>query len=331
MSIKERPRFLFSFGKKRREKVVDVLNRRVELCSKLMDAWLLLSQIAKAYKAPGANRAMLEASLLKAKADASRNHAKLLSVIKGDFTCAEDMKEVMLKAPSLEILNGQSELAIRQFEREWNQAYVALNEVLGSLENKRRRAEAGEKVSLEVAELPLPKGTAVAQERKEPKPKPKPARSTSVRDSGATKTCGQCGQEYLWHAASPRELTPLEQMICAKEGLSLERTKKVTCPYCRTESLMQEPQQATPLPPRRPRPSTTPSSTVRGTDGQCASCGRSVDAFQPGTTSVQAIIKGGRRCASCGVFSCSLCARKAASQHGQNYFTCPSCGTVWPS
>ena len=54
-------------------------------------------------------------------------------------------------------------------------------------------------------------------------------------------TCKKCGQEFQWSEGNPQELTRVEQMICVKENLPFPLMKKITCPYCKTQSLAREP------------------------------------------------------------------------------------------
>lgn len=53
--------------------------------------------------------------------------------------------------------------------------------------------------------------------------------------------CRECSRKFLWHQGNPQELTLVEQMICVKEDLPIAGRKKITCPYCNTQSLTLEP------------------------------------------------------------------------------------------
>jgi DNA-directed RNA polymerase subunit RPC12/RpoP len=53
--------------------------------------------------------------------------------------------------------------------------------------------------------------------------------------------CKKCNREFLWIQGNPQQLSQVEQLICAKENLPFAIMKKITCPYCGTQSLAQEP------------------------------------------------------------------------------------------
>jgi DNA-directed RNA polymerase subunit RPC12/RpoP len=53
--------------------------------------------------------------------------------------------------------------------------------------------------------------------------------------------CKKCNQEFLWIQGNPQQLSQMEQLICAKENLPFAIMKKITCPYCGTQSLAQDP------------------------------------------------------------------------------------------
>ena len=52
---------------KRQMKIVETLERRVELCRDFMNDWLLFNQILTSYPNPGVNKAQLENQFLKIK------------------------------------------------------------------------------------------------------------------------------------------------------------------------------------------------------------------------------------------------------------------------
>jgi hypothetical protein len=49
-------------------------------------------------------------------------------------------------ATNLEAIYSQSEVAIKKLQNEWHRAFISINETLGGLEDKKARAEAGERV-----------------------------------------------------------------------------------------------------------------------------------------------------------------------------------------
>lgn len=57
----------------------------------------------------------------------------------------------------------------------------------------------------------------------------------------ASHTCKKCHRDYEWAQGSPQELTRVEQMICVQNNLPMAVMKKITCPFCGTQSLAPEP------------------------------------------------------------------------------------------
>ena len=52
----------------------------------------------------------------------------------------------MSGATSLDAIFSQSEVSVKKMQNEWHRAFIAINETLGGLEDKKARAERGEKV-----------------------------------------------------------------------------------------------------------------------------------------------------------------------------------------
>jgi len=51
-------------------------------------------------------------------------------------------------ATNLEAIYSQSEVAVKKLQTEWHRAFITINETLGALEDKKQRAEMGEKIFL---------------------------------------------------------------------------------------------------------------------------------------------------------------------------------------
>jgi hypothetical protein len=58
------------------------------------------------------------------------------------------LMNIVYQATDLESVHAQSEVAIKKLQAEWNRALMSIEETLGLLENKKGRAEAGEKILL---------------------------------------------------------------------------------------------------------------------------------------------------------------------------------------
>ncbi len=131
---------------KKQQKIVDTLNRRVELCREFMNDWLLFNQIMTSYSNPGANKAQLENQFLRIKSKIARSHQVLKDNLLDDYKIDGATMNIVSGATSLESIYSQSEVAIKKMQTEWHRAFISINETLGTIEDKKRRAEAGEKV-----------------------------------------------------------------------------------------------------------------------------------------------------------------------------------------
>jgi hypothetical protein len=135
---------------KKQQKLVEQLEKRVEMCREFMNDWLLFNQILSAYPNPGANKAQLENQFLKIKSKLAREHKVLRDTLQADYGIDANLMNIVSGATSLENIHAQSEVAVKKLQTEWHRAFISINETLGSLEDKKARAEAGEKIFLGV-------------------------------------------------------------------------------------------------------------------------------------------------------------------------------------
>lgn len=133
---------------KKQQKIVDTMERRVELAREFMNDWLLFNQILSAYPSPGVNKANLENQFLKIKSKVARSHRVLKDTLQDDYSLDQGVMNIISGATNLEAIYSQSEVAVKKLQTEWHRAFISINEMLGSLEDKRNRAAAGEKVFL---------------------------------------------------------------------------------------------------------------------------------------------------------------------------------------
>jgi len=131
---------------KKQQKIVDTLERRCELCREFMNDWLLFNQIMTSYSNPGANKAQLENQFLKIKSKIARQHQVLKDTLNDDYKIDSSTMNIVSGATSLEAIYSQSEVAIKKLQTEWHRAFISINETLGTIEDKKRRAEEGEKI-----------------------------------------------------------------------------------------------------------------------------------------------------------------------------------------
>lgn len=131
---------------KKQQKIVDQLSRRVELCREFMNDWMLFNQILTRYPEPGINKAELETQFLKIKSKLARTHKVLKETLANDYELDNNTMNIVSGATSLEAIYSQSEVAVKKLQTEWHRAFIAINETLGAVDDKRARAEAGEKI-----------------------------------------------------------------------------------------------------------------------------------------------------------------------------------------
>lgn len=136
---------------KKQQKVVDQLERRVELCKEFMNDWLLFNQILSAYPSPGVNKAQLENQFLKIKSKLAREHRVLKDTLLDDYNIDGNTMNIISGATSLENIYAQSEVSVKKLQNEWHRSFISINETLGALEDKKLRAEQGEKIFLGAA------------------------------------------------------------------------------------------------------------------------------------------------------------------------------------
>lgn len=142
-----------ALSKKKQQKTIEILRRRVELCRDFMNDWLLFNQVLSAYPSPGVNKAQLENQFLKIKSKLAREHKVLQDTLMDDYNLDGNTMNIVSGSTSLEQIYGQSEVAVKKLQTEWHRAFISINETLGVLEDKLRRAEQGEKVFVATAEM----------------------------------------------------------------------------------------------------------------------------------------------------------------------------------
>ncbi len=113
-----------------------------------MNDWLLFNQILSAYPSPGVNKAQLENQFLKIKSKLAREHNVLYECLADDYKMDGNTMNIVSGATNLEAIYGQSEVAVKKLGSEWHRAFISINETLGRVEDKKARAEAGEKIFL---------------------------------------------------------------------------------------------------------------------------------------------------------------------------------------
>jgi len=138
---------------KKQLRIIEQLERRVELCREFMNDWLLFNQILSSYPNPGVNKAQLENQFLKIKSKLAREHRVLQQTLLDDYNLDGNTMNIVSGATNLESIYSQSEVALKKLQTEWHRAFIAINETLGVLEDKKFRAENGEKIFIASADM----------------------------------------------------------------------------------------------------------------------------------------------------------------------------------
>jgi hypothetical protein len=147
-------------------KVLEVLERNINVTREFMNDWLLFNQILSAYPSPGVNKAQLENQFLKIKSKLAREHQVLKECLGGDYKFDPNTMNIISGATNLESIYSQSEVAIKKLQNEWHRAFISINETLGRLEDKKVRAEAGEMVSAgAIQDIGKPSGMTDSQKK----------------------------------------------------------------------------------------------------------------------------------------------------------------------
>ena len=138
---------------KKQLKIVEQLERRVELTREFMNDWLLFNQVLTSYPNPGVNKAQLEQQFLKIKSKLAREHRVLQQTLLDDYTLDGNTMNIVSGATSLEAIYAQSEVALKKLQTEWHRAFISINETLGVIEDKKSRAERGERVFIATQDM----------------------------------------------------------------------------------------------------------------------------------------------------------------------------------
>ncbi len=128
--------------------LIEAIDKRVEMTREFMNDWLLFNQILSAYPSPGVNKAQLENQFLKIKSKLAREHRVLKDTLAGDYAIDQNTMNIVSAATNLESIYSQSEVAVKKIQNEWHRSFISINETLGTLEDKKNRAESGEKIFL---------------------------------------------------------------------------------------------------------------------------------------------------------------------------------------
>jgi len=133
---------------KKQQKVIEELDRRINMCREFAGEWVRFNQILSAFRTPGVDKAMLEKEFLRVKSRVARSFSVLRETLQQDSKIEATLMNIVYTSTDLDSVHAQSEVAVKKLQAEWNRALMSIEETLGLLENKKARAEAGEKVLL---------------------------------------------------------------------------------------------------------------------------------------------------------------------------------------
>ena len=136
---------------KKQQAIIDELDRRINMCREFAGEWVRFNQILSAFRTPGIDKVQLEKEFLKVKSRIARAFSVLRETLQSDFKIEPTLMNIIYNATDLDSVHAQSEVAIKKLQGEWNRALMSIEETLGLLENKKVRAEAGEKIFLMTA------------------------------------------------------------------------------------------------------------------------------------------------------------------------------------
>ncbi|MFP4190901.1 MAG: hypothetical protein ACLFU6_02405 [Candidatus Hydrogenedentota bacterium] len=141
---------------KKQQQLVNQIEQNCQMVREFMNDWLMFNQLLNAYNKPDANKSELENHFLKIKSKLARQHRVLKDHLGSDFQIDGNTMNIVSGATSLEAIYSQSEVSVKKLQNEWHRAFISINETLGGLEDKKARAQRGEKVSLGItADQPI--------------------------------------------------------------------------------------------------------------------------------------------------------------------------------
>lgn len=127
---------------------LEYVDEIVERMRVFMDDWMRFSQVIGAYPGPNANKAVLETQFLQLKSKLARELPVLKERLGPDFQVGPEIVNVISGTTSLDAVYAQSEVAVKKLMTEWHRAFININEAVGDIDDKRRRAVLGEKVMI---------------------------------------------------------------------------------------------------------------------------------------------------------------------------------------
>lgn len=113
------------------------LEKNIDGTRIFMDLWVKFYDLLIAARKREQITPKDEADFLAVKSELARRHKVLQQGLGSDYGLDANTMNIVSQAISLDSAQSSSEVAMKKLENEWHRAYIAINETLGSLENKR--------------------------------------------------------------------------------------------------------------------------------------------------------------------------------------------------
>jgi hypothetical protein len=113
------------------------LEKNLELTRIFMDLWVKFYDLLISARKREQTDPKDEADFLAVKSELARRHKVLQRTLGEDYGLDANTMNIVSQAISLDSVRSSSEVAMKKLENEWHRAYIAINETLGALENKR--------------------------------------------------------------------------------------------------------------------------------------------------------------------------------------------------
>ncbi len=113
------------------------LERNIVATQQFLDLWVrFFDMMVQARRAEKVTQD-LEVAFLQVKSELARRHKVLEQNLGVDYGLDANTMNIIGSAISLDSLCSSSDVAMKKLENEWHRAYIAINETLGILQNRR--------------------------------------------------------------------------------------------------------------------------------------------------------------------------------------------------
>jgi len=114
------------------------LDRNIVQTQQFLDLWVKFFDMMVASRRADEVSREHETSFLAVKSEIARRHKVLQENLGMDYALDANTMNIVGQAISLDSLRSSSDVAMKKIENEWHRAYIAINETLGVLQNRRQ-------------------------------------------------------------------------------------------------------------------------------------------------------------------------------------------------